>query len=122
MEPTSNPTDETSVEPRQKPVALDKQGRLLLVFMVIAGYAVTFFTMSGPERSSLTAQNLVFGISFGLICLLLALNSQMFFDRVPAGLDHRLASHGRGRDRPADHDNADPGGSSHPVGQHRPGE
>jgi quercetin dioxygenase-like cupin family protein len=40
----------------------------------------------------------------------------------PAGLDHRLASHGCGRHRPADHDNADLGGSSHPVGQHRPGE
>ena len=70
---------------RPKPPTSDRQGRLLLVFMVIAGYIVTFVTMSGQERSSLTIQELVLGFSFGVIYLLLALYSQVFFDHVPAG-------------------------------------
>jgi signal transduction histidine kinase len=53
--------------------------------MVIAGFIVTFYTMSDQERSSLTAQELVLGISLGVIYLLLALYSHMIFDRVPAG-------------------------------------
>jgi signal transduction histidine kinase len=53
--------------------------------MVIAGYIVTFVTMSSQDRTSLTVQELVLGISFGAIYLLLALNSRVFFDRVPAG-------------------------------------
>jgi len=70
---------------RPKLPASDRQGRLLLVFMVIAGFIVTFYTMSSQERSSLTIQEMVLGISFGVIYLLLALYSQVLFDRVPAG-------------------------------------
>jgi signal transduction histidine kinase len=65
--------------------ALDRQGRLLLVIMVIVGYIVTFITMSSQERSSLTVQELVLGIAFGAIYLLLAVNVHVFLDRVPTG-------------------------------------
>jgi signal transduction histidine kinase len=73
------------LKPRPLSPASDRQGRLLLVFMVIAGYIVTFVTMSSQDRTSLTVQELVLGISFGAIYLLLAVNSRVFFDRVPAG-------------------------------------
>jgi signal transduction histidine kinase len=83
--PMSIPRNQNAVEPRAKALDVDLQGRLLLVFVVIAGYAVTFYTMSSQERSSLTAQGLVLGISFGAIYLLLAMNSRLILDRVPAG-------------------------------------
>jgi hypothetical protein len=47
--------------------------------MVVAGYIVTFVTMSSQERTSLTVQELVLGISFGTIYLLLAVYSRAFF-------------------------------------------
>jgi signal transduction histidine kinase len=53
--------------------------------MVVIGYVVTFLTMSGQERSGLTAQELVLGLSLGVIYLILALDGRVFFDRVPAG-------------------------------------
>jgi signal transduction histidine kinase len=74
-----------SVKPRRLSPTLDRQGRLLLVLMVIAGYIVTFITMSNLDRISLTIQELVLGISFGAIYLLLAVNVHVFLDRVPAG-------------------------------------
>jgi len=73
------------MEPRPKPLDPDLQGRLLLIFVVVAGYIVTFYTMSSQERSSLTVQGLILGISFGVAYLLLAINSRLVFDRVPAG-------------------------------------
>jgi len=81
----SIPRDENDMKPRPKTLDVDLQGRLLLVFVVIAGYAVTFYVMSSQERSSLTVQDIVLGISFGVIYLLLAMNSRLILDRVPAG-------------------------------------
>jgi len=81
----STPKNENSTDPRPRPPDLNLQGRLLLVLMVVVGYIVTFLTMSSQERSSLTAQELVLGIAFGVIYLLLALYSRVLFDRVPAG-------------------------------------
>jgi signal transduction histidine kinase len=80
----SIPGYENTIEPHPKPPNLDLQGRLLLVFMVIAGYGVTFYAMSSQERSSLTVLGLVLGISFGVVYLLLAMNSHVILDRVPA--------------------------------------
>jgi signal transduction histidine kinase len=80
----SIPGDANTIEPRPDPPNLDFQGRLLLVFMVIAGYGVTFYTMSSQERSSLTVPGLILGISFGVVYLLLAINSHVIPDRVPA--------------------------------------
>jgi signal transduction histidine kinase len=73
-----------SAKPRLSP-ASDRQGKLLLALMVIAGYIVTFVTMSSQDRTSLTVQELVLGISFGAVYLLLAVSVPMFLDRVPAG-------------------------------------
>ena len=73
------------MEARSKAPNLTLQGRLLLVLMVVVGYFVTFFTMSNQERSSLTAQELILGISFGIIYLLLAIYSGALLARVPAG-------------------------------------
>ena len=75
----------TPQKPRPKPPDLSLQGRLLLVLMVVVGYIVTFLSMSSQERSNLTAQQLVLGLSLGAIYLLLALYSHLLFDRVPAG-------------------------------------
>jgi hypothetical protein len=50
------------MKPHPEPPASDLQGRLLLVFMVVVGYIVTFVTMSGQEARSLTVQELVLGI------------------------------------------------------------
>jgi signal transduction histidine kinase len=74
-----------SVKPHSLSPASDRQGRLLLVFMVIVGYIVTFVTMSSQDRASLSAQELVLGIAFGAIYLLLAVYVHVLFDRVPAG-------------------------------------
>ena len=81
----SVPKDESHTYSQPKTTILVRQGNWLLVFMVVVGYFVTFVTMSGQERSNLTAQKLILGISFGVIYLLLALYSRALSARVPAG-------------------------------------
>ena len=76
--------NENSTQPRPDPPALDRQSRLLLVFMVIVGYIVTFAIISGQGRT-LTSLELLLGVSFGVIYLLLGLNDRVIFDRLPAG-------------------------------------
>jgi signal transduction histidine kinase len=74
------------MEPRPNPpTALERQGRLLLVFMVIIGYVVTFVVGSGQQGKRFTVQELLLGFSFGVVYLLLALNDHVIFDRLPAG-------------------------------------
>jgi signal transduction histidine kinase len=74
------------MEPRPNPpTALERQGRLLLVFMVIIGYVVTFVIGSGQQGKRFTVQELLLGFSFGVVYLLLALNDHVIFDRLPAG-------------------------------------
>jgi hypothetical protein len=49
------------MEPRPNPpTALERQGRLLLVFMVIIGYVVTFVVSSGEHGKRFTFQELDF--------------------------------------------------------------
>jgi signal transduction histidine kinase len=74
------------MEPRPNPpTALERQGRRLLVFMVIIGYVVTFVVGSGQQGKRFTVQELLLGFSFGVVYLLLALNDHVIFDRLPAG-------------------------------------
>ena len=76
--------NEHSPKPRPEPPASDRQSRLLLVFMVLVGYIVTFATISGQGRT-LTSLELLLGASFGVIYLLLGLNPRLIFDRLPDG-------------------------------------
>jgi signal transduction histidine kinase len=78
------PKDEGSMEPRPKIPTLDRQGRLLFVFMVVIGYIVTFAFIAVQERS-VTSAELFWGILFGVIYTLLGLFNQVIFDRLPAG-------------------------------------
>jgi signal transduction histidine kinase len=60
------------------------QGKLLLVFMVVLGYVITLFITTGQGGRTLTPQQLVWGISFGIVYLLLGLNESVFFEHLPA--------------------------------------
>jgi signal transduction histidine kinase len=80
----SIPRDENTIEPSPKPSLLDKQGKRLLVLMVIVGYIVTFAFITVQERR-VTSQELFWGILFGVIYTLLGLFSTVIFDRFPAG-------------------------------------
>jgi signal transduction histidine kinase len=74
-----------SLKLRPKPPDLEIEGRLLFVFMVIAGYIVTIVLVSIQDGRRLTNQELLWGISFGVIYLLLGLNAHVIFDRLPGG-------------------------------------
>jgi signal transduction histidine kinase len=68
-----------------KPPTLDREARLLFVFMVVVGYIITFVFISSQEGRRLTPQELFWGITFGVIYLLLGLNADLLFDRLPVG-------------------------------------
>jgi signal transduction histidine kinase len=53
--------------------------------MVIIGYIVTFFLISIQDGRRLTNWELILGISFGVIYLLIGLNTSLIFNRLPAG-------------------------------------
>jgi signal transduction histidine kinase len=53
--------------------------------MVIVGYIVNFVFIYEQDGRSLTVQELAFGVSFGVIYLLLGLNARVIFDRLPSG-------------------------------------
>jgi signal transduction histidine kinase len=53
--------------------------------MVVAGFVITFVLLSAEDRSALTLQAALLGISLGVVYLLLALNPRMILDRLPAG-------------------------------------
>ena len=72
------------MRPRPKTSILDRQCRLLFVFMVIAGYIVTFVFNAILERRIPTAE-LFWGILSGLIYTPLGLFDWVIFDRLLAG-------------------------------------
>jgi signal transduction histidine kinase len=76
--------NENNLEPRPKTTILDKQGRLLFVFMVIVGYIVTF-AFNSIDNRRLTGEELFLGFFLGVIYLLLGLNDHLIFNRLPAG-------------------------------------
>jgi signal transduction histidine kinase len=77
--------NENSVKSTSKASALERQSRLLLVFMVIVGYIVTFATILGQDGRTITSQELLLGISFGATYLLLGLNDILIYDHIPVG-------------------------------------
>jgi signal transduction histidine kinase len=80
----SIPRNEDGIEPRPKTFILDRHGRLLLVFVVIVGYVVTFaFNAILPRR--FTVEEHLWGILLGVIYLLVGLSERVIFDRLPAG-------------------------------------
>ena len=82
---TTPPRDENSIKPRPKSFTSDGRIRLLLVLMVIVGYVVNFIFISVQDGRSLTPAELFWGISFGVVYLLLGLKADVIFDRLPAG-------------------------------------
>jgi signal transduction histidine kinase len=78
------------MQSRPVPPSQTRQGRLLLVLMLIVGYAVNFVFISGQDGRRPTPGDLVWGISFGVIYLLLGLNADAIFDRLPAGWSEAL--------------------------------
>jgi signal transduction histidine kinase len=80
----SIPRNKNSVRPRPKTPILDRQGRLLFVFMVIVGYIVTCAFNSANNRR-LADDELFLGILLGVIYLLLGLNHHVVFDLLPPG-------------------------------------
>ena len=53
--------------------------------MVIVGNVVNFVFISAEDGRHLTAAEVFFGVSFGLVYLLLGLRADVIFDRLPAG-------------------------------------
>jgi signal transduction histidine kinase len=72
------------MEQRPKTSLLDRQGRLIFLLMVIAGYIITFAFNSANNRR-LTDDELFWGILLGVIYLLLGLNHHVVFDLLPPG-------------------------------------
>jgi signal transduction histidine kinase len=70
---------------RPKSFTSDGRIRLLLVLMVIVGYVVNFIFISAQDGRRLTPAELFWGISFGVVYLLLGLKAGVIFDRLPAG-------------------------------------
>jgi signal transduction histidine kinase len=77
-------TDGRGSKQRQESAASDRQGSLLLVFMVVAGFALAFIIRS-PHEGELTLPAVVLGVSLGIVYLLLDLHPSVILDRVPAG-------------------------------------
>jgi signal transduction histidine kinase len=80
----STPMDEKSTRQRPKSASSDRQGRMLLVFMVVAGFALAFIIRS-PQDGELTLPVVVLGISLGAIYLLLCLYPTVILDRLTPG-------------------------------------
>jgi signal transduction histidine kinase len=70
--------------PQAKTTILDRQGKWFFVLMVIVGYIVTFAFLAILERR-IPADELFWGILFGVIYTLLGLFDGVIFDRLPAG-------------------------------------
>ena len=80
----SNPRNENIMEPRSKTTDLGRQGKRLLILMVVVGYVVTFVFIAVQERRVTTGE-VFWGLLFGVIYTLLWLLSPKFIDRLPAG-------------------------------------
>jgi signal transduction histidine kinase len=81
----SIPRDENSMKPRPRSFTSEGRIKLLLILMVIVGYVVNFIFISAQDGRRLTPAELFWGISFGVLYLLLGLKASVIFDRVPAG-------------------------------------
>lgn len=66
-------------------MSLERQSKFLLVFMVLLGYIVTFVYIFSQDGRRLTVQELILGVSFGAVYLVLGINDRLIFDRLPSG-------------------------------------
>jgi signal transduction histidine kinase len=73
------------MRPRFQPASQTRRVRLLLLLMVIVGYAVNFLFIFAQDGRRLTPAELFSGIAFGVIYLLLGLRADLILDRFPAG-------------------------------------
>jgi signal transduction histidine kinase len=58
--------------------------------MIIVGYIVIFIFISSQEGRRLTPGELILGIAFGVVYLLLGLNQRVIYDRLPVGWSNAL--------------------------------
>lgn len=73
----------SALRPRQPPA--ERGVRLLILVVVIVGYIATFILRSGDGSDALSLPELLLGIVFGILYLLLGLNDRIVLDRLPAG-------------------------------------
>jgi signal transduction histidine kinase len=76
---TTPPNEEDRGERR---LTADRQIRLLFVVMVIIGYVATFLLRPGEGLPPITSWEIILGIVFGLIYLLIGLNQDRLFPRI----------------------------------------
>lgn len=60
------------------------QLRLLFVIMVVVGYIVTFAFIAVDDIRSVTLEEAILAIAIGVIYVILGLNDQLIYDRMPA--------------------------------------
>jgi signal transduction histidine kinase len=80
----STPKDDKHTARRPKSAAMDRQGSMLLVFMVVAGFVLAFI-IRAPHEGELTLPVVVLGVSLGVVYLLLDLHPNVILDRIPPG-------------------------------------
>jgi signal transduction histidine kinase len=85
VDPMSMPRNEKSVNLEPEKPILDRQGKLLFVLMVFVGFIVTFAFAALQPHWRITNTDRYWGIALGVVYLLLGLNNQVIFDRLPAG-------------------------------------
>jgi signal transduction histidine kinase len=66
-----------------KPAIHDRRGKLFLISVVIIGYIVTF-AFNAIDNLRVSDEEIILGISLGVIYLLMGLNNQVIFDHLPA--------------------------------------
>jgi len=73
------------MKPRLKSLTAERQIRLLFIVMVIVGYILTFIMRPSFDLPPLTSLELILGIAFGLIYLMVGLNEGWFYHHLPFG-------------------------------------
>lgn len=77
--------DQDNKETKQvKPFGTDLQLKALFVFMVVVGYIVTFAFIAVDDIRSVTLEEAILAIAIGVIYVILGLNDQLIYDRMPA--------------------------------------
>jgi signal transduction histidine kinase len=75
------------MKPISKTSILDRQGKVLFVFLVFVGYIVTFafIYIEYIRRITIRDEEIIVGILLGGVYLLLGLNQHWIYDHIPAG-------------------------------------
>lgn len=79
----SIPTLSNNEKSRPKLLPADRQIKLLFAVMVVVGYIITLVLRSNQDGRELTLQELFFGTALGGVYLLLGLNTQRIYERLP---------------------------------------